>query len=79
MKGHTLSMDLRDDDNTASLKLLCECTEDFYIRHSDAKRLLRPIAAAVSHRRSIASRLGIPSSEQNDMTLPSSIRMGTEA
>lgn len=68
VKGHTLSMDLREGDNTASLKLLCECAEDFYIRRSDANRLLRSIAEAVSHWRAIASRLGIPTSEQDDMS-----------
>lgn len=67
VKRHTLSMDIVEGDNTASLKLLCEQAHVFYIRQSEAKELLIPIARAVSARRSIAAAFRIPEAQQNDI------------
>lgn len=67
VKGHTLSMDIVEGDNTASLELLCEQAELFYIRQGKARSMLLPIAHAVSGWRSIATSLGISGSQQNEM------------
>lgn len=68
VKGHTLSMDIVEGDNTASIELLCEQAELFYIRAKEARSMLLPIAHAVSGWRGIATSLGISSSQQNEMT-----------
>ncbi len=67
VKGHTLSMDIADGDNTASLELLHEQAVDFYIRPGETAALLRSIAQAVSQWRSVATGFGISTSEQNEM------------
>ena len=68
VKGHTLSMDIVEGDNTASLKLLCEHADMFYIRPGQAKELLIPMARAVSGWRSIATKMGIPAAQQEEMS-----------
>lgn len=68
VKGHTLSMDIVEGDNTASIELLCKQAELFYIRPGKARSMLLPIAHAVSAWRSIATSLGISGSQQNEMT-----------
>lgn len=68
VKGHTLSMDIVEGCNVASLELLCEQASIFYVRQNEVKSLLMPIARAVSAWRSIALSLGISESQQNDMT-----------
>ena len=68
VKGHTLSMDIVEGDNTASLKLLCECADIFYIRPRETEELLIPIARAVSGWRSIATNMGIPAAQQEEMS-----------
>jgi serine/threonine-protein kinase HipA len=67
VKGHTLSMDIVEGDNTASLNLLCACADIFYIRPREAEELLVPIARAVSGWRSIATNMGIPAAQQEEM------------
>lgn len=67
VKGHTLSMPIVEGDNTASLKLLRECAEVFYIRPNEVEALLLPIARAVSAWRTIAASFGISEAQQNDM------------
>lgn len=67
VKGHTLSMDIVEGDNTASLELLSEHAGLFYIRPSEVRELLTPIARAVSNWRCIAASFGISEARQNDM------------
>ena len=67
VKGHTLSMDIVEGDNTASLQLLRENADLFYIRPNETMSLLLPLARAVSDWRRIASSLGIPAAQQSEM------------
>ena len=60
-------MDIVEGDNTASLKLLCEHADVFYIRSGETRELLIPIARAVSAWRSIATNMGIPAAQQEEM------------
>lgn len=68
IKGHTLSMDIVDGDNTASLQRLREHAADFYIRTGETKAMLAPIAKAVSRWRTVATQFGITAAEQNEMS-----------
>lgn len=61
-------MDVVEDDNTASLKLLCDHADVFYLRPREANELLVPIARAVSGWRSIATNMGIPAAQQEEMS-----------
>lgn len=67
VKGHTLSMDIVEGDNTASLDLLCEQSGFFYMRPGEAHALLVPIARAVSAWQRIAADFGIPLAQQKEM------------
>jgi hypothetical protein len=61
-------MDIVEGDNTASLKLLCDHADVFYLRPREAKELLIPIARSVSGWRSIATNMGIPAAQQEEMS-----------